>query len=174
MTNQLEKDNFGWNQLAEEAIQRLKRAMTQVPVLALPNFSQPFMLETNASRTGLSAVLMQNQRPIDFYSQVLSKQARSKSVYERELMPIVLAVQKWRPCLLGRRFVVRINQKSLKLLLEQRVVSAEHEKWLSKLLGFDFEIQYCLGLENKVVDALSRMHLTAKLATNSFSSATLG
>ncbi|KAL9433087.1 hypothetical protein AB3S75_027993 [Citrus x aurantiifolia] len=66
--------------------------MTSVPVLTLPNFSQPFIVETDASRYGLRAVLIQNQRPIAYFSQVLTARVWRKSVYERQLMAIVLAI----------------------------------------------------------------------------------
>nr|GEU83710.1 ribonuclease H-like domain-containing protein [Tanacetum cinerariifolium] len=113
---------------------------------------------------GIRAVLLENKRAVSYFRQVLGPRAQLESVYERELMAIVLAIRRWRPYLLGRKFIVRINQRSLKYLLEQRLVSEEHQIWLSKLVGYDFEIQYRPGIENRVADALSRRGEDPKLA----------
>ena len=146
LTEQLKKDNFGWAYEVEHAFNQLKHAMTTILVLALPDFNKPFVIDTDASRVGVGVVLMQDQCPIAYYNHTLPQQNRLKSVYERELMAIVFVIQRWwQPYLLGRRFVVHIDQRSLKYLLEQRLLSEEHQKWLTKLLGYTFEIQYRLG-----------------------------
>ena len=76
--------------------------MTQVPVLAVPNFSKPFIIEADASGFAVGAVLMQDDKSIAFHNQVLGQRARLKLVYEKELMAIAFAVLKWRSYLLGR------------------------------------------------------------------------
>lgn len=65
-------------------------------------------------------------------------------------------VQKWRTYLQGHKFVIKTDQQALKHLLDQKITSSFQQKWIAKLLGLDYEIQYKKGVENKVADALSR------------------
>lgn len=76
--------------------------MVTLPVLVLPYFTQPFIVETDASRTGLGVVLSLKQQPIAYFSHTLSAQAQAKLIYKRELMAIVKTIQKWRPYLFGQ------------------------------------------------------------------------
>lgn len=86
LTLQLKTDSFGWNDAAEAAFKKLKEAVTTMAVLALPDFSQPFVIEIDASGHGLGAVLMQNLRPRAYFSQVIPPRIQNKSFHERELM----------------------------------------------------------------------------------------
>lgn len=156
LTELLKKNGFQCGEEADKAFKTLKEAMVQLPVLVLPNFQQPFVVETDASGTGIGAVISQGNRPIAYISQGFSAKGKVKSVYERELLAIVFAVTKWRHYLASNKFVIRTDQKSLKYLLDQKVVTAEQQRWASKLLGLDYTIEYKPGKENRVADALSR------------------
>ena len=110
----------------------------------------------NASGDGIGAVLSQQGKPIAFMSRALGISKRSWSVYAKEMLAIVEAIRIWRPYLLGRKFIIRTDQKSLKYLLEQRITTPDQQQWVAKLLGYDYEIQYRPGRENTAADALSR------------------
>ncbi|MFS7996550.1 putative nucleotidyltransferase, Ribonuclease H [Helianthus anomalus] len=169
LTNLLRKDAFDWNDEATTAFNSLKTALLSPPVLALPNFSKTFVLETDASGKGIGAVLMQEGHPIAFISKALSARQQALSVYEKELLALIFAVKYWHHYLAMGHFIIRTDQKSLKLLMEQKITTPLQQVWLSKLLGYNFEIVYKAGNDNKVADALSRMHsptlLTMTLST---------
>ncbi|KAD7478366.1 hypothetical protein E3N88_01502 [Mikania micrantha] len=157
MTELLKKDAFKWNDDAQESFQNLKTALTTPPVLALPDFSKEFIIETDASANGLGAVLMQNNHPLAFISKALSIRQQALSVYEKELLAILLAVKQWHRYLIVKHFTIRTDQQSLKHLLDQKIITPLQQIWLSKLVGYDYDIVYKKGSENSVADALSRV-----------------
>lgn len=132
--------------------------MTSAPVLALPDFSLPFFLESDASGSGVGAVLCQQGHPIVFFSQILSPRMQGAFTYHREMFSITHAVKKWRHYLLGHKYFIITDQKSICELMSQTIQTPEEQYWLSKLIGFHFEIRYRPGRDNKFVDALSRVH----------------
>ncbi|KAI6673758.1 hypothetical protein NL676_001664 [Syzygium grande] len=84
LTDLLTKDGFAWCAQAEHAFNSPKEALSHAPVLVLPDFSIPFVVETDASGVGIGAVLMQSEHPLAFYSRKLSLIMHSKSTYVRE------------------------------------------------------------------------------------------
>ncbi|CAJ2641852.1 unnamed protein product [Trifolium pratense] len=158
LTELTKKDNFHWGQEAIDAFTKLKHIMTTAPILALPNFELPFEIECDAAGRGIGVVLMQYKQPIAYFSEALSEGNLAKSVYEKELMALVLSIQHWRHYLLGKKFLVYTDHKSLKHFLQQRISSPDQQCWLAKLLGYQFEVIYKPGPDNKAADALSRCH----------------
>ena len=82
----LKKDNFKWGTQADVAFQALKTAMSRSPILAMPDFSQPSIVETKASGISIGEVLLQDERPLAFSNQALPQNARLKSIYKRKLI----------------------------------------------------------------------------------------
>ncbi|GMI80932.1 hypothetical protein HRI_001762500 [Hibiscus trionum] len=118
LTQLLKKDSFVWSTEAEVAFNDLKQALCQAPVLALPDFSKTFYLESGASSRGVGAVLSQDGRPVVFLSKALGPKHSDLSIYEREYITILLAVTKWRHYSEGQPFVIKTNHEALKHLLD--------------------------------------------------------
>ena len=156
LTQLLKKTGFGWNETATEAFLTLKKSLSESPVLALPDFTKEFVVECDASGSGIGAVLQQDGHPIAFFSRTLAVRHVKLAAYERELIGLSKAVLHWRPYLWGRRFLIRTDHYSLKYLLEQRLSTSPQVHWISKLLGFDFSVEFRSGMTNKVADAPSR------------------
>lgn len=153
----LKKGNFLWTPAHTTAFSQLQQALISAPVLALPNFSQPFVLETDASGKGIGAVLMQQGRPLAYYSSALCPRNAAMSTYEKEALAILEALKKWRHYLLGNEVIIKTDQQSLKFITDQKLTEGVQHKLMMKLLEFNFTIQYKKGAENRVADALSRL-----------------
>lgn len=142
LTDLLKKDEFKWNEGAEQSFYQLKEALTTALVLALPDLSKEFVVETDASSKGLGAVLMQEGHPLAFISKSLSVRQQSLSVYEKELLAILMAVKHWHHYLITKKFLIKTNHKSLKHLLTQKITTPLQQTWVSKLMGYDYDICY--------------------------------
>lgn len=72
------------------------------------------------------------------------------------MLAALLAVKKWHPYLVGRHFIIKIDHQSLKFLSKQQAIIPFQQRWVAKMLGYDYSIMYRRGTQNVVVDALSR------------------
>lgn len=149
--------SFQWSEEAQLAFDHLKDALSTAPVLALPDFTTPFTLETDASGVGMGAVLSQKGHPIAFFSKPFTPKLLRSSTYMRELCAITTAVRKWRQYLLGCHFTIITDHRSLKELLTQVIQTPEQHMYMARLMGYDYDIQYRSGSHNQAADALSRM-----------------
>ena len=101
--------SFQWTAEADQAFKQLKQALLIAPVLALLNFTLPFVIEVDASRVGIRAILMQQDHPLAFISKALSPIHQKLSVYDKEMMSIMFAIKKWHHFLVGRHFIIKTN-----------------------------------------------------------------
>lgn len=148
---------FQWTSHAQKAFEELKHALSTASVLALPTFKLPFTVETDALGVGMGAVLSQKAHPIAFFSKPFTLKLMHTSTYVRELAAITTAVKKWRQYLLGHHFTIITDHRSLKELLNQIIQTPEQHMYLARLMGYDYDIQYCSGSHNQAVDALSHL-----------------
>jgi hypothetical protein len=156
LTDLTKKGAFQWTKEAQQTFEKMKEVMSTCHVLALPDFSQSFVLECDASGMGIGAVLMQGGHPIVFESRKLNESKRLSPIYDKEMLAIMHALTKFRQYLVGRRFVVKTDHNSLKYFLNQKDLSERQQKWVSMIQAFDFDIEYVKGKRNVVADALSR------------------
>lgn len=156
LTDLLRTDSFQWSTDADQAFSALKHALSSTPVLALQNFTKPFTVECDASDNGIGAILSQDGQPIEFLSKLLAPKHQVLSVYDKEMLAVIFAVQKWRSYLMGHQFKILTDHQTLKYFLDQRITTPTQQRWLLKLLGYNYTLEYRPGTSNAVADALSR------------------
>jgi hypothetical protein len=119
LTELLKKHSlFIWTSERDIVFHTLKSALVDAPVLALPDFSKSFCIEIDASEYGVRAILMQDHHPVAFDSKTLGPKLRGISIYEKEYMAILLAIDQWRYYLQLGGFIIFTDQKSLSHLNE--------------------------------------------------------
>ncbi|KAL0400410.1 UNVERIFIED_CONTAM: Retrovirus-related Pol polyprotein from transposon [Sesamum radiatum] len=110
MTDLLKKTEIcNWTSQCQVSFDNLKRAVVTDPVLALPDMSKPFVVETDALDFALRCILMQDGHPLTFESRKLNDVERRYSVHEKELLAVVHFLRLWRHDLLGSPFVVKTD-----------------------------------------------------------------
>ena len=152
----------------QEAFSKLKQAMMNKPVLAMPDFSRQFIVKTDAAvKFGIGGVLSQKddegrERVVAYFSRKLSPAQRNYTVTEIELLAALESMKHWRTYLWGRPFRLIIDHQALKWLhsMQDQVgggKSSRHMRWILSLYEYDFTVEHKPGVEHKDADGLSRL-----------------
>ena len=147
---------FIWDASCEKAFLAVKHALTNAPVLALPDFLLPFVVVCDASKEGIGAVLLQKQRPLAYESRKLRPAEVNYTTGEQELLAVVHALKIWRCYLEGPHFTVVTDHNPLVHLPSQPHLSGRQIRWSEYLQRFNFDWVYKPGAGNLAADALSR------------------
>jgi len=129
------------------------------PVLAVPDFDKLFQVECNASIVGIGVVLSQEGKSVTFYSEKLSEARRKWSTYELELYVVFHALKVREHYLVQREFVLFSDHQTLKFINSQNSVNRMHDRWISFIQSFTFNLKHKAGRLNWAADALSQRAL---------------
>ncbi|CAM4640132.1 unnamed protein product [Lepidochelys olivacea] len=154
-------DKVVWTEQCQEAFRALKEALVSGPVLANPDFDKPFVVFTDASDTGLGAVLMQEdekgeRHPIVYLSKKLLPREQHYAAIEKECLAMVWALKKLEPYLFGRHFTVYTDHSPLTWLHQMKGANAKLLRWSLLLQDYDMDVVHVKGSANLIADALSR------------------
>ena len=149
-----------WGPAQESAFQTLREQLTEAPILRLPDFARPFIVQADASDTGVGAALLQNFEdglfPVAYASKKLLQREKNYSVIERECLAIVFAVQKYQKYLYGTEFVLHTDHRPLSYIQKCKTDSARIMRWSLFLQNYSFRIEAIKGSDNFAADYLSR------------------
>ena len=147
LTKKTAPNQVQWGQKCEQSFNRLKELLCSSPILRSPDFSRPFVLQTDAWDRGVGAVLTQKddngeEHPVSYYSRKLLPREQQYSTVEKELLVIKLATNAFRVYLLGRPFFIVTNHRSLEWLERLKENNARLTRWSLSLQPYDFTVQY--------------------------------
>lgn len=152
---------FRWTEECQVAFDRLKTSLVTAPVLAYPDPSKIFILDTDASDVGIGAVLSQEEggmeRVVAYASRALTKQERKYATTKKELLSMVAFTKHFKHFLLGKEFVLRTDHNSLRWLHNFQGLEGQLARWIEQLANFQYRIVHRPGKLHSNADALSRL-----------------
>ena len=162
LTKKAAPNQVCWNSHCEQAFAKLKDLLCSSPILQSPDFTRPFVLQTDASDRGVGAVLTQKdddgqEHPVSYYSRKLLPREQRYSKVEKELLAIKLAVNAFRVYLLGRHFTIVTDHRSLEWLERLKENNDRLTRWSLALQPYNYVVKHRPRKDNGNADALSRV-----------------
>ena len=160
MTKKSKPNVVEFGQKEEEAFEKLKKLICSKPVLQMPNLSNVFILQTDASDHSIGAALLQEHEgklmPISFASRKLVPRERNYCIMEKECLAVVWAIQKFKVYLYGKEFILQTDHQPLICMNNDKVHNERIFRWSLLLQPFRFRIVVIKGTDNVIADYLSR------------------
>lgn len=152
---------FIWGEAQEAAFHAIKSAIANPPVLGVPDFNRRFVVQTDASNSGVSAVLLQEvegqRQPLAYASRRLTDAEIKYSVYECEALAVLFALEKFRFYLEHREFDLETDNQALSWVLARPRKTGRIARWAVRISAFKFNVRHIKGSDNALADILSRM-----------------
>lgn len=151
---------FSFGQEEREAVDRLKNILTSEPLLVHPKWGDEFLLVTDASDSGMGAVLMQKHGVIRYWSKSLKEHEKKWAAWERECLAIVGAVEHFSFFLRGQKTVIRTDSSPVAAVGNQigSTQLGKLSRWVLCLQEYDLVFEHLPGKENGAADLLSRLY----------------
>jgi transposase InsO family protein len=152
---------FEWSTPQETAFRRIKDILTETPVLAYYNVKKPVTVSCDASKSGLGAVLLQDNKPVAYASRALTDTETRYAQIEKELLAVVFALERFNQYTYGKIIDVESDHKPLESILKKPLNQAPPrlQRMLLRLQRYDISLRYKPGKELVIADTLSRAHL---------------
>jgi hypothetical protein len=150
--------SFQWGAAQDQAFHALIDKLIHAPLLQLSDFGKTFELECDASGIGIGGVLLQEAKPVAYFSEKLSGPSLNYSTYDKELYALVRVLETWQHYLWPKEFVIHSNNESLKHIRGQAKLNKRHAKWVEFIETFPYIIKHKKGKDNDIADALSRCY----------------
>ena len=161
--NEIRKEEFRWEKEEQNAFENNKNELCANPLLQTYSLTMELTVTTEASEKAIGGLLSQEGHPVIQVSRKLSQAEKNYSNIEREALKIVFVVTRLKQFLLGIRFTLQTDHKSLKYLFAPdeeipKTASARITEWAITLMGFDFELKYTPREQIPHANALSKLH----------------
>ena len=156
-----------WTDTEKQAMSQIKQALISAPVLIMPDYSKPFIIQTDGSTQGIGAVLCQKstdentgeevERPIAYVSRSLKPAETRYAATHLEMLAVIYGINKFRHYVAGTKFILQTDHKALEGLMKSKDLQGRMARWVTSLQEYQFTLQYRKGSANANADTLSRL-----------------